>query len=40
MEQVEMVNHSGSVYVLVDKSDVKKYEDAGYRVVEKLKTKK
>ena len=40
MEQVEMVNHSGSVYVLVDKSDVKKYEDAGYKVVEKPKTKK
>lgn len=40
MEQIEMVNHSGSVYVLVDKSDVKTYEDVGYKVVEKPKNKK
>ena len=40
MEQIEMVNHSGTVYVIVDKSDVKTYEDAGYKIVEKPKTKK
>ena len=40
MEQVEMVNHSGTVYVIVDKSDIKTYEDAGYKIVEKPKAKK